>query len=120
SLMNRADIPAALAALDRTIAIPALPDATRRQLEGSRAFLLAQAGRAPDAAEQDAMMARFAAADDQDAQAKRWISCGLGTSSSPSRTACGPAPPCCPCPPSSSWPGPGRPPRGPPWTWRGG
>jgi DNA-binding NarL/FixJ family response regulator len=69
SLMNRADIPAALAALDRTIAIPALPDATRRQLEGSRAFLLAQAGRAPDAAEQDAMMARFAAADDQDAQA---------------------------------------------------
>jgi DNA-binding NarL/FixJ family response regulator len=67
--MNRAGIPAALAALDRTIAIPALPDATRRQLEGSRAFLLAQAGRAPDAAEQDAMMARFAAADDQDAQA---------------------------------------------------
>ena len=69
SLMNRADIPAALTALDRTIAIPALPDATRRQLEGSRAFLLAQAGRAPDAAEQDAMMARFAAAGDQDAQA---------------------------------------------------
>jgi DNA-binding CsgD family transcriptional regulator len=69
SLMNRADIPAALAALDRTIAIPALPDATRRQLEGSRAFLLAQAGRPPDAAEQDAMMARFAAAGDQDAQA---------------------------------------------------
>jgi DNA-binding NarL/FixJ family response regulator len=69
SLMNRADMPAALAALDRTIAIPALPDATRRQLEGSRAFLLAQAGQAPATAEQDAMMARFAAAGDQDARA---------------------------------------------------
>jgi DNA-binding CsgD family transcriptional regulator/tetratricopeptide (TPR) repeat protein len=69
SLNNRADVAAGLAAFDRTLAIDGLPDAARRQLEGSRAFLLAQAGRAPAVAEQDAMMARFTAAGDKDAQA---------------------------------------------------
>jgi DNA-binding CsgD family transcriptional regulator len=69
SLINRADLTAVLAVMDRTIAIAGLPDATRRQLEGSRAFLLTQAGQAPPAAELDAMMARFTAAGDQDAQA---------------------------------------------------
>ena len=69
SLINRADLNAVLAVMDRTIAIAGLPDVTRRQLEGSRAFLLTQAGQAPPAAELDAMMARFTAAGDQDAQA---------------------------------------------------
>lgn len=69
SLNNRADVEGGLAAFDRTLAIDGLPAATRRQLEGSRAFLLAQAGRAPGAAEQDAMLARFTAAGDKDAQA---------------------------------------------------
>jgi DNA-binding CsgD family transcriptional regulator len=69
SLINRADLTTVLAVMDRTIAIAGLPDATRRQLEGSRAFLLTQAGRPPPAAELDAMMARFTAAGDRDAQA---------------------------------------------------
>jgi DNA-binding CsgD family transcriptional regulator len=69
SLTNRANLPAVLAVIDRTVAIAALPDATRRQLEGSRAFLLAQAGQPPPAAELDAMMARFTAAGDKDARA---------------------------------------------------
>ncbi len=69
SLNNRADVAGGLAAFDRTLAISGLPDATRRQVEGSRAFLLAQAGRAPSGAEQDAMMARFIAAGDKNAQA---------------------------------------------------
>jgi DNA-binding CsgD family transcriptional regulator len=69
SLANRADLGAALAVIDRTIAIPALPDTTRRQLEGTRAWLLVQAGQPPPAAELDAMMARYVAAGDRDAQA---------------------------------------------------
>ena len=69
SLANRGDLGAVLAVIERTIAIARLPDATRRQLEGTRAFLLAQAGQPPPAAELDAMMARFTAAGDQDAQA---------------------------------------------------
>jgi len=69
SLMNRADVTAALDVIGRTAAIPGLPGATVRQLEGSRAWLLALAGQPPPAAELDAMMARFAAADDQDARA---------------------------------------------------
>ena len=69
SLTNRADLTAALDVMDRTVAIAGLPEATRRQLEGSRAFLLAQAGQPPPAAELDAMMARFTAAGDIDAQA---------------------------------------------------
>ena len=69
SLMNRADTTAALDVIGRTAAIAGLPGATRRQLEGSRAWLLALAGQAPPAAELDAMMARFVAAGDQDARA---------------------------------------------------
>jgi DNA-binding CsgD family transcriptional regulator len=69
SLTNRADLSTVLAVIDRTVAIAGLPDPTRRQLEGSRAFLLAQAGQPPAAAELDAMMARFTAAGDKDAQA---------------------------------------------------
>ena len=69
SLMNRADVTAALAVIGRTAAIAGLPVAAVRQLEGSRAWLLVQAGQAPPAAELDAMMARYVAADDTDAQA---------------------------------------------------
>ena len=67
--MNRADITAALAVIERTAAIAGLPAATVRQLEGTRAWLLVQAGQGPPAAELDAMMARYAAAGDTDAQA---------------------------------------------------
>jgi DNA-binding CsgD family transcriptional regulator len=69
SLMNRADITAALAVIDGTTAIAGLPAAVVRQLEGTRAWLLVQAGRPPAAAELDAMMASFEAADDRDARA---------------------------------------------------
>ena len=69
SLMNRADITAALEVIERTAAIAGLPAATVRQLEGSRAWLLVLAGQGQPAAELDAMMARFVAAGDQDAQA---------------------------------------------------
>ena len=101
SLFNRADTTAALAVIERTAAIAGLPGATVRQLEGTRAWLLAQAGQAPPAAELDAMMARFVAAGDQGrpgqpaghhrlsppswpaARTRRWSSCGPGRSSSP-------------------------------------
>jgi DNA-binding CsgD family transcriptional regulator len=69
SLMNRGDVAATLAAFDRTLAIPGLPGPARRQLEATRFWLLALAGRVPPGAELDALMARFAAAGDQDAQA---------------------------------------------------
>ena len=69
SLFNRADTTAALEVIGRTAAIAGLPAGTVRQLEGTRSWLLVQAGRAPPAAELDAMMARYAAAGDQDAQA---------------------------------------------------
>ena len=69
SLMNRADTMAALAVIERTAAIAGLPAAAVRQLEGTRAWLLVLAGQGLPAAELDAMMAGFAAADDTDAQA---------------------------------------------------
>ncbi len=69
SLFNRADTTAALEVIGRTAAIAGLPAGTIRQLEGTRSWLLVQAGRAPPAAELDAMMARYAAAGDQDARA---------------------------------------------------
>ena len=69
SLFNRADVTAALAVIERTAAIGGLPAAAVRQLEGTRAWLLVQAGQGPPAAELDAMMARYAAAGDTDAQA---------------------------------------------------
>jgi DNA-binding CsgD family transcriptional regulator len=69
SLMNRADPAAAQAVIERTAAIAGLPAATVRQLEGTRAWLLIQAGRGLPAAELEAMLARFTAAGDEDAQA---------------------------------------------------
>jgi hypothetical protein len=69
SLVNRADITAALAVIERTAAIDGFPGAIARQLEGTRAWLMVQAGQGLPAAELDAMMARYAAAGDQDAQA---------------------------------------------------
>ena len=69
SLVNRADTAAALTVIERTAAIAGLPGATVRQLEATRAWLLVLAGQGRPAAELDAMMARFAAAGDQDAQA---------------------------------------------------
>jgi DNA-binding CsgD family transcriptional regulator len=69
SLMNRAEVAAALAVIGRTAAITGLPGATVRQLEATRAWLLILAGQGRPAAELDAMMARFAAAGDQNAQA---------------------------------------------------
>jgi DNA-binding CsgD family transcriptional regulator len=69
SLMNRADTTAALEVLEATAAIAGLPASTVRQLEGTRAWLLMLAGQPLHAAELDAMMARFVAAGDRDAQA---------------------------------------------------
>jgi DNA-binding CsgD family transcriptional regulator len=69
SSRNRAETTAALEAIGQTTAIAGLPGAALRQLEATRAWLLVLAGRAPSAAELDAMMARFAAAGDPDAQA---------------------------------------------------
>ena len=69
SLANRAETTAALAAIERTTAITGLPGGILRQLETTRSWLLALAGQAPPAAELDAMMARFVAAGDKDAQA---------------------------------------------------
>jgi DNA-binding CsgD family transcriptional regulator len=69
SLFNRADTTAALEVIGRTAAIAGLPAATVRQLEGTRAWLLVQAGQGLPPAELDAMMARYVAAGDQGAQA---------------------------------------------------
>jgi DNA-binding CsgD family transcriptional regulator len=69
SLINRADTTAALAAIEQTTAIAGLPGPALRQLEATRAWLLVLAGQPPPSAELDAMMARFVAADDTDAQA---------------------------------------------------
>jgi DNA-binding CsgD family transcriptional regulator len=68
SLFNRADTTAALQVIGRTAAIAGLPAATVRQLEGTRAWLLVQAGQGLPAADLDAMMARYVAAGDEDAQ----------------------------------------------------
>jgi DNA-binding NarL/FixJ family response regulator len=69
SLMNRADTTAALAAMERTIAIPGLSPAIGHQVLTTRSLLLVMTGQAPSPAELDALLARFAAAGDQDAQA---------------------------------------------------
>ncbi len=68
SLANRGDVAAALAAIDQTMGIAGLPGAALRQLETTRAWLLALAGRIQPAAELDAMMARFVSAGDRGAQ----------------------------------------------------
>jgi DNA-binding CsgD family transcriptional regulator len=75
SLMNRADIAATLAAIGQTMGIVGLPGAALRQLETTRAWLLALAGQIQPAAELDAMMARFVAAGDRGAQASALAVC---------------------------------------------
>jgi DNA-binding CsgD family transcriptional regulator len=69
SLFNRADTTAALEVVERSAAIAGLPAATVRQLEGARAWLLVHAGEGLPATELHAMMARYTAAGDKDAQA---------------------------------------------------
>jgi DNA-binding NarL/FixJ family response regulator len=69
SMINRADTTGALAMIERIAGIDGLPAAAIRQLECTRAWLLALAGQYPPAAELDGMMARYAAAGDRDAQA---------------------------------------------------
>jgi DNA-binding CsgD family transcriptional regulator len=69
SLINRAETTAALEAIGQTTAIAGLPGTALRQLEATRAWLLVMAGQGPSVAELDAMMARFVAAGDPDAQA---------------------------------------------------
>jgi DNA-binding CsgD family transcriptional regulator len=75
SLMNRADVAAALAAIDQTAGITGLPAAALHQLETTRAWLLALAGQIQPAAELDAMMARFVSVGDQSAQASALAVC---------------------------------------------
>jgi DNA-binding CsgD family transcriptional regulator len=69
SLSNQADVPAALEVIGSTAAIAGLPATAVRQLEATRAWLLVQSGQPLPAVELDAMMARYAAAGDTDAQA---------------------------------------------------
>jgi DNA-binding CsgD family transcriptional regulator len=69
SLSNRADVPAALEVIEETAAIAGLPVAALGELDGTRAWLLAQAGQPLPADALDAMMARYVAAGDKDAQA---------------------------------------------------
>ena len=69
SLVNRAETTGALEVIERTATITGLPAAAVRQLEGTRAWLLVQAGQGLAATELDAIMARYTAAGDKDAQA---------------------------------------------------
>jgi DNA-binding CsgD family transcriptional regulator len=69
SLMNRGDVEATLAVFARTLAIPGLPGTAQRQLQATRCWLLVLAGRVPPGTELGALMARFTAAGDEDAQA---------------------------------------------------
>ncbi len=69
SLINRADMPAALAAIAATLAVPGLPGPAAHDLQAVRAWLLTMAGEPPPAADQSALLARIAAAGDVDAQA---------------------------------------------------
>ncbi|HXP54324.1 MAG TPA: LuxR C-terminal-related transcriptional regulator [Streptosporangiaceae bacterium] len=68
SLINRADVPAALAAIAASLAVPGLPGPAARQLESIRAFVLTMVGEPLPAAEVDALIARFTAAGDLDAE----------------------------------------------------
>ncbi|HEY2278551.1 MAG TPA: LuxR C-terminal-related transcriptional regulator [Streptosporangiaceae bacterium] len=69
SLSNRADVGAALQALESTAAIPGLPDPIARRLQANRANLLAVAGQPLPTAELAAMLAGYVAVADADAQA---------------------------------------------------
>ena len=69
SLINRADTNAALQTIGRTLAVAGLPAGAARLLEVTRAWLQVLTGQPAPVAEQDAMLARCAAAGDGDAQA---------------------------------------------------
>jgi DNA-binding CsgD family transcriptional regulator len=77
SLSNRADVTAALEVIESTAAIPGLPVPTVRQLQGTRNWMLAQAGRPVPAAELDAARASYVAAGDTDAQASTLATAAL-------------------------------------------
>ena len=77
SLSNRADVAAALEVIESTAAIPGLPVPAVRQLQGTRSWMLAQAGRPVPAAELDAMLASYVAAGDTDAQASALATAAL-------------------------------------------
>jgi DNA-binding CsgD family transcriptional regulator len=68
SLINRADVAAALTAIDASLAVSGLPGPVTRQLESIRTWVQAMVGEPPPAAELDALQARFAAAGDLDAE----------------------------------------------------
>jgi DNA-binding CsgD family transcriptional regulator len=68
SLINRADVSAALAAIESTLAVPGLPGPAASELETIRAWLLGMVGQPLAAAELDALVARYTAAGDIDAQ----------------------------------------------------
>jgi DNA-binding CsgD family transcriptional regulator len=68
SLINRADVPAALAAIEASLAVPGLPGPAARQLESIRAFVLTMVGDPLPPVEVDALIARFTAAGDLDAE----------------------------------------------------
>ncbi len=68
SLINRADVPAALAAIDASLAVSGLPGPVTRQLESIRAWVQTMVGEPPPAAQLDALKARFSATGDLDAE----------------------------------------------------
>ena len=68
SLVNRADIGGALAAIDRTTAIPGLPPQVRAQLDALRCWVRLLDGNLPTPAEGETMLGRFVAAADTEAQ----------------------------------------------------
>ncbi|HEY1915412.1 MAG TPA: LuxR C-terminal-related transcriptional regulator [Streptosporangiaceae bacterium] len=75
SLTNRGAVAVGQEVLERTMAVPGLPAATHRELEAQRAWLLFMAGRPLPAIELDALLARFTAAGDSDAQATVLTAC---------------------------------------------
>ena len=69
SLVNRADVDGSLAAIDRTAAIPGLPPPVLAQMDALRSWVRLLDGELPTAAEGEALLSRFVAAADTDAQA---------------------------------------------------
>jgi DNA-binding CsgD family transcriptional regulator len=78
SLGHRADVTAALEAMEGTAAIPGLPEPAVRRLQANRASLLAVAGHPLPTDELEAMLAGFVAAGDTDAQAALLSTIALG------------------------------------------
>jgi DNA-binding CsgD family transcriptional regulator len=68
SLVNRADIDGSLAAIDRTTAIPGLPQPIRAQMEALRGWVRLLDGALPDPAEGEIVLGRFVAAGDTEAE----------------------------------------------------